>query len=250
MSTAEPLPGPAAPVRRTWSAWRTVLVILGALLILLGGGLLLGGGVGMWAHSQRDADGFHTAGPERLTTDTYALSAPSLDVSMNGPDALYADDLLGDVRIRAESRKAETPLFIGIGPAADVARYLADVKHTEVADIDADPFKVSYVARPGEQPTADPAKQTFWVESDAGTGQRTLTWDVADGNWSVMVMNADGSPGVDTDVSVGGTLPVILPVSVGALVGGGVLLILGIAVIVVTLSTRPKPVQDSGEAAA
>lgn len=243
MTTTEPPPGPVAPVRRSWSAWRTVLVILGAVLILLGGSLLIGGGIGLWAHAQRDSAGYHTAGPERLTTDTFALSAPSLDVGITGPDAIYANDLLGDVRITLESRNAETPLFIGIGPAGDVAKYLNGVGHTEVADFEADPFKVSYVPRPGGEPAADPTAQTFWVASDAGTGPRTLSWDVADGNWSVVVMNADGSPGVDTDVSIGSTLPAILPVSIGALVAGGVLLLLGIAVIVVTVTTRRTAVQ-------
>ena len=243
MTRTEPVPSPATPVRRSWSAWRTVLVIVGAVLVLLGGGLLAGGGIGLWAHAQRDSAGYHTAGPERLTTDTFALSAPSLDVGITGPDAIYANDLLGDVRITIESRNAETPLFIGIGPAGDVASYLNGVGHTEVADVEADPFKVSYVPRPGGEPAADPTAQTFWVASDAGTGPRTLNWDVADGNWSVVVMNADGSPGVDADVSIGSTLPGVLPVSIGALVAGGVLLLLGIVVIVVTVATRRTTVR-------
>ncbi|WP_406050301.1 hypothetical protein [Kribbella sp. NBC_00889] len=235
---AAPVPSSPAPVRRSWSAWRTVLVILGSLLILLGGGLLVGGGIGLWAHSQRDADGYHTAGPERITTDAYALTAPSLDVAIAGPDALYANDLLGDVRIRIESTNAETPLFVGIGPAGEVARYLDGVGHSEVSDIDVDPFKVSYVPHQGDAPAADPSAQTFWVASDSGTGPRTLDWDVADGNWSVVVMNADGSPGVDADVSVGGTLPIVLPIAIATLVVGGILLILGIVLVVVTVATR------------
>jgi hypothetical protein len=242
MTTTEPIPGPATPVSRSWSAWRTVLVILGAVLILLGCGLLAGGGIGLWAHAQRDAAGYHTAGPERLTTDTFALSAPSLDVGIAGPDAIYADDLLGDVRITLESRNVETPLFIGIGPAGDVARYLNGVGHTEISDFEADPFKVTYVPRPGGQPAADPAAQTFWVASDSGTGSRTLSWNVADGNWSVVVMNADRSQGVDADVSIGSTLPGVLPVSIAALVVGGLLLLLGIVVIAVTVATRRSAV--------
>jgi len=119
-----------------------------------------------------------------------------------------------------------------------VARYLNGVGHTEISDFEADPFKVTYVPRPGGQPAADPAAQTFWVASDSGTGPRTLDWNVADGNWSVVVMNADGSQGVDADVSIGSKLPVVLPVSIAALVVGGLLVILGIVVIAVTVATR------------
>ena len=238
-------PAPTTPVRRSWSAWRTVLVIIGALLVMLGGSLMIGGGIGLWAHQQRDADGYHTAGPERITSDAFALSAPSLDVNIAGPDAIFANDLLGDVRIRIESTNPDTPLFIGIGPSGDVAKYLAGVGHTEIADLDVDPFKVSYVPRPGGPPTADPAVQTFWVASDTGTGPRTLAWDVADGNWSVVVMNADGSPGVDADVTVGAELPIIQPIAIAALVVGGVLLMLGIAIIAITIATRGHPRQPA-----
>lgn len=238
MTTTGPVTGPAGSVRRSWSAWRTVLVILGSLLILLGGASLIGGGVALWTHAQRDADGYHTAGPERLTTEAFALTAPSLDVDLTGPDAVYAGDLLGDLRITVESRKADTPVFVGIGPADDVARYLDGVRRSEVADFDADPFTVSYVQRAGGQPAADPGTQDFWAASDTGTGRRTVTWNVADGNWSIVVMNADRSAGVDADVSLGGTLPVLLPAAIAALVVGGLLLILGIVIIVLTIATR------------
>jgi hypothetical protein len=50
---------------------------------------------------------------------------------------------------------------------------------------------------------APPTKQPIWDASVHGTGTQTLTWDVRDGDWSVVVMNADGSPGVHADVSAG-----------------------------------------------
>ena len=201
--------------------------------------------VGLWTHAQRDADGYHTAGPERLTSDAFVLTAPSMDVGITGPDAVAAGDLLGDVRITVTSTK-DTPVFVGIGPADDVARYLDGVRRSEVADFDADPFTVSYVQHPGGQPTADPTTQDFWAASDSGTGTRTLTWNVADGNWSIVVMNADRSAGVDADISLGATLPVLLPASITAVVVGGLLLLIGIVIIVVTIATRPtvgQPVQ-------
>jgi len=237
-----PVPSAPPPVQRSWSGWRTLLVIIGAVLIMIGGSLLIGGGIGLWAHSQRDGDGYYTAGPERLSTDTFALSAPSLDVNISGPDSIYADDLLGDTRIKLESAKADVPLFIGIGPAADVAKYLDGVAHSEISDFDVDPFKVTYAAQPGNQPAAGPAAQTFWVASDSGTGPRTLTWDAKDGDWAIVIMNADRSVGVDADVSVGGTLPAVLPIAIGALVTGGVLLLGGIVLIALTIATRRQSV--------
>jgi hypothetical protein len=231
---------PAPPVRRSWSAWRTILVIVGALLVLLGGTVLAFGAVALGAHQQHDGDGYLTTDTKQFSTDTFALSAPSLDVDVTGPDAFYADRLLGDVRIRGESSKAGTPLFIGIGPADSVAKYLEGVGHAEVSDIGVDPFTVTYTPRPGAAPTALPADQSFWVASETGTGPRTLVWNVAGGNWAVVIMNADGSAGVTADLDAGATLPVILPLAIGALVAGGLLMIIGLGVIVVTIATRGR----------
>lgn len=227
MSTA------VAPVRRTWSTWHIVFVVVGIVFILLGGGLLVGGGVGLLIHGERDADGFHTADPGSLTTDTYAVYAT---------DPVFTESELGKIRITLESRNAETPLFIGIGPAGDVAEYLDGVAHAEVSTFESDGFKVDYLPQPGDQPATDPATQTFWVASDTGTGVRTLTWNVADGNWSVVIMNADSSAGVDTAATVGATMPFIFTITIATLITGGVLLLAGITMLTIALTNRRKPV--------
>jgi hypothetical protein len=231
-------PGQAPPQKRPWGAWRTVLIILASLLVLLGGCLLVAGGIGLWAHQQRDADGYFTAGPEQFQTDTRALSAPSIDINLAGPEVVPGQDLLGKVRIRAVSMDTDTPLFVGIGPSAEVAKYLEGVGHDELSDIDVDPFKATYTTRPGDESPGDPAGQSFWVASDTGTGPRTLVWDVADGDWTILIMNADGSPGIDANVSAAAKFPIILPIAIGTLIVGGTLLILGLVVIGLTIVLR------------
>jgi hypothetical protein len=58
-----------------------------------------------------------------------------------------------------------------------------------------------------------------------GTGTQRLDWDVKDGSWSVVVMNADGSRGVDTTISAGAKVPFLGPLGwVSA--GGGIVLLL------------------------
>ncbi|WP_405069485.1 hypothetical protein OG558_07105 [Kribbella sp. NBC_01510] len=237
--TTTPL-APAPPVRRSWSGWRTLLVVVGALFAMVSVALFAIGGAGLWAQQQRDGAGYFTAGPERVTTSTYALSSPSLDVGGAWPDAFYTNDLLGDVRIDFESKTPGTAVFVGIGPAADVAAYLNGVGHDEVADFDVDPFKLSTTARAGGEPSAAPAAQSFWVASATGAGPSTLTWHATGGDWSVVIMNADGSPNVAVDLSVGGTVPALKGIAIGALVGAVLLLIVGAAFIVPAVAIRRR----------
>ncbi|TCC37226.1 hypothetical protein [Kribbella sindirgiensis] len=225
-----PVPTPAPTVQRSWSGWRTLLVVVGAFFALSGVTLLALGGVGLWAQQQRDSDGYFTAGPERVSTSTYALTAPALDIGGAGPDAFYTDDFLGKIRIGIESTTSGTPVFVGIGPAADVAAYLEGVGHDEVADFAVDPFRLTTTARAGDKPATLPADQSFWVAS----GTESLNWTARSGDWSVVIMNADGSPKVDARLSVGGTLPAVEGVTIGALIGAVLLLLIGSAVVVST----------------
>ncbi|MFI5690688.1 hypothetical protein ACIA58_02520 [Kribbella sp. NPDC051586] len=222
------------PVQRRWGGGRTLLVIVGGVFGMVSLILFAIGGFGLWVQQQR-ANGSFTAGPERVTTSTSALVAPSLDVGGTGPDALYGDDFLGEVRIDAKSKNG-TPVFVGIGPAAEVAAYLNGVGHDEVADFDVDPFKLSTTARAGDKPAAAPADQSFWVAG--GTG--SVRWNATGGDWSVVIMNADGSPNVDAELSMGATLPVVEGITIGSLIGGVLLLILAAACIVPAVATGPR----------
>ena len=131
-----------------------------------------------------------------------------------------------------------TSLFIGIGPADDVAAYLDGVGHDEVSDIEVSPFSAEYWAQPGGAPAAAPTEQTFWTESVSGSGTQTMTTDLPAGDWSVVVMNADGSAGVDANISVGATLPIIGWIALSALVIGGVLVLAGIILVLLGLRRR------------
>jgi hypothetical protein len=228
---------PPVPDPRPWSAGRTVLVVVGSVAAFIGGSLLIGGGALLWAEQQRDSDGYFSTGPEQLSTDSYVLSAPDLDINLAGPDVLYQQDLLGEIRIEGAS-SGSGPLFLGIGPTNEVDQYLAGVGHDEISDFDVDPFRVSYTEHQGGAPAAAPTAQSFWAASESGSGPQVLTWDVSSGDWTVVIMNADGSPGVQADLSAAATFPVLQPIAIGMLVGGGVLFLVGIAMVVAPLVTR------------
>ena len=116
-------------------------------------------------------------------------------------------------------------MFVGIARTDDVSAYLADVSHTTVTDLDYEPFEASYRPQAGERSPATPADERIWAASTQGAGPQTLTWEAEDGDWSVVVMNADGSPGVQADISAGAKLPFLTAVGWSAL-GGGALLLL------------------------
>ena len=64
-------------------------------------------------------------------------------------------------------------------------------------------------------------------------GRQSVFWKAKDGSWTVVVMRADGRPGVGIHADLGARLPALRWVGIGAalaglvFMAGGVLLILG-----------------------
>jgi hypothetical protein len=220
----------APPTRGRWSGGRIALLAVGAVTGLVALGLLAGGAAALAIDRTQREDGFVTSPSHAYATPTYALVSETAD--LDGPDWAW-QDLVGTVRIRSRS---DHPVFLGIGPEADVQRYLGGVAHEIVGDLEDDPGE--YDRQPGGAPSSAPGTQTFWAASAEGSGEVALDWDVEQGRWAVVVMNPDGSRYVDARLDIGAELDA-LPWVGGGLLGAGVLLaLLAAALIVLSLPRR------------
>ncbi len=239
---------PPAPPRS--SAGGTAAVIGGALLLLPALGLLAGGTGVLWAdQTQRDDAGFLTSGSTQLSTSAAALVTEPLDLQLNGPDDLYVEDLLGEVRVRVASTDG-APVFLGIGRARDVERYLAGVEHDVVTDVrGADRDDVEYARRTGSNAAGPPEQQTFWFAGSTGTGTVEEVVEPSDGRWTAVVMSPDAAPGLTVEADVGAEAPVLGWVA-GALLLGGALLAAGAVVLLALgarrLSSAPRAARAEG----
>ena len=221
------------------SAGRIVLIVLGSIGALLGLALLVGGGFLLWADRTQREDGYVTTSTERFETSTYALTRTRLEVDADVPKWVLNDNWFGKIRIRGESGTGGKQLFIGIGAQADVGRYLGSVAHANVEDIDFDPFHAEYRPIAGGPPQAPPNAQHFWAASASGVGTQTVTWKVREGDWSAVLMNADGSRHVVADIDLGAKLSFLLWVALGLLIASAFVLAGSIALIVLA-ARRPQ----------
>ena len=135
-----------------------------------------------------------------------------------------------DVRVEAVAA-GSGPLFMGIASADAVAGYLDGVAHDEITAWDSMQDDIEYVVYTTSDGATDPAApgaEGFWVASVSGSGEQALDWTIESGEWALVIMNADGSPGVSADVRFGvATLSVLFPIGLASLVVGLVALIGG-----------------------
>ena len=143
------------------------------------------------------------------------------------------DKLIGTVRIETDS---EQSVFVGIAAESDADTYLQGVRRAVVTDVGSDP---DYSIRRGGAPATPPGSESFWVASTTGAGERVLDWDVEDGDWVIVAMNADGSAGVTAELRIGAEVDPLIWIALGVLLAG-VLVGLGAAALIYLGSRRPR----------
>jgi hypothetical protein len=220
----EPAPPPHAQTAQArpvhWGPGRVVGLVAASILGLVSLGLLAAGGAAIVLdQTQRDSSGYLMTSATPYSTSTHALVSASYRGG-TANDWFVPGDLLGNVRVRASS---STPVFVGIGPANAVNTYLAGVAHAQGESFSA--HSADFRVYPGGAPSSPPAAQPFWGASATGSGTQTVTWKPKTGDWRIVLMNADGSSGVSSDVSLGARLPHLSTIGI-AVLGAGVLLLM------------------------
>lgn len=181
---------------------RIVALVAGCLPLLPGVGLVLGG-VGLGGVYAFDRDG-----QEYVQTDLEALRSPAVAVTaedltlmttLSSPGWLV-NAMRTDLRLRVTPLESGAALFVGIGPAGEVGAHLDGLGHDELVGIDnGRPVLRGHAGFSGVVPAT-----LRWEDQASGTGTQELTWQVPqDGPRTVVLMNADGAPGVAADVAIG-----------------------------------------------
>jgi hypothetical protein len=136
-------------------------------------------------------------------------------------------------------------IFVGFGPSSAVDTYLAGTAHDQVVDI-GDRGAPRYRTTAGDSVIDPPTGQTFWTSKATGTGPQQVDLRPSSGSWAVVVMNADGSPGVDVVATVGVRAGFLLPLALTMMVVGLLLAAAGVALIVRGAAPRPGPAPYGG----
>ena len=216
-------------------AKRVVLIVLGVLLLVIGALAAIGGGALMALFGSNDT---LNSGVQNVSTPTSALVSPAGSIQ----GASGAQTVFGSVRLRitATPTGAGHNLFLGIGPASAVDRYLSGVSYDVATNVSVTPFHLTLARHGGTATPPPPESQSFWVAKASGN-HPSLTWTVTSGSYRVVVMNTDASAPVAFAGGLDLTIPHSFAIGIGLLIGGIVLILIAIALIVLGVRTRARP---------
>ena len=245
-ATATPPPA-RAPRSRTRHAGHIVAIVVGCLLLVPGLGMAAGGAAAAIGQAvATDDDGYFRFTLDRLDSSGVAIATTDLWIDdVEGEASPWVFDFLDvDLRLRVDGAGATDDVFVGIARSADVEAYLDGAAFSEVVEVnDRTP---RYQQVDGRRSIAPPTEQEFWTASASGSGEQQLDWDARGGRWSVVVMNADGSPAVAADVEVGARSGAVTPVAITLLVMGGVVTVVALVLVVVGARGRRSTGQRDG----
>ena len=216
-------------------AKRVVLIVLGSVLAAIGVLAAIAGGALMALFGSNNT---LSSGVQHVSTPTRALVSPAS--SIQGTSG--AQTVLGSVRLRitATPTAAGQHLFVGIGPAAAVDRYLSGTSYDAATSVSVAPFHLTLARHHGTVTPAPPGSQSFWVAQASGS-HPTLTWTVTSGSYRVVAMNTNAAAPVAFNGGLELTIPHSFAIGIGLLIGGIVLILIGIVLIVLGVRSRPRP---------
>lgn len=214
------------------SAGKIVLLVFGVIILLISIGLLFVGGTLMWVDKAHiDSEGFIGSNTINIESDSSAVVTGPIDIDEVAMEVLERMGVVTDFIVEGSSNDLSKGIFIGVADESDVDAYLGNVAYDEITFIDfgwqLSIDEVMYINHPGNSTPVAPSSKTFWTESAYGTGTQTMEWETEAGRHSIVLMNDDGSAGVDLNVIFKVKVPSIFGLSLGLVIGGIVVLVIG-----------------------
>ena len=213
------------------SAGKIVLLVFGIIVLLISFGLMASGGALIWADATHiDSEGFINSDTVQIERGSRAIVSGPIDIDEAALRALRWMGVATAFAVEGSNEDPSKQIFIGVAGEPDLKAYLSGVDYDEMALTSRgwlSSLTTVYTNHPGSSAPAAPTSQTFWTESAHGAGTQTLEWETEVGSHSIVLMNDDGSSGVDLSVVYKVKIPSIFGFGMGLLIGGIVLLIVG-----------------------
>jgi hypothetical protein len=170
---------------------RTLRVAAGILAALVGlVALAVSAVVSFWIVGPDDV---LSVTPRQVSSKGLALTSPPDLVDYYGSRAV----------VTVEPTTTEKDVFIGVGHDIDVRSYLGKMAQTRFTEVSYPSTVTTEEVRGTTSRVLPPGELDWWTAQVAGSGTQTLEWELADGPYDLVIMAADGTPGVDVTATFG-----------------------------------------------
>lgn len=227
--------------REPWGIVHIGVVLIAVVLLITAFGLVMGGtSLRSIQYIMTDDEGYIMSKTRRIDVSSYGVVVEDMDIDID-PVALRWFERSGgflSFKVITESNDPTKEIFVGVARVADAYSYIEPLEYHNIENMDfgwdqgtSGTGQLQFILHPGDAPVAPPTVHSWWVVHGAASGSQTIVWEPEAGNYYLVLMNADGSRGVDADVKLGVEIPFFgglgnILVVAGLFVGGiGVLML-------------------------
>jgi len=208
---------------------KTLGIIFGIIVGLISIALIVGGGLALWLNSKTDGEGYINSNTIEIDRTSHAATIGPLTMDETAVRVLRIIGIATDWRVQGSNNIRAKEIFIGVAEAADFGTFFNDVNYGEMDFVNAGWLNfpsATYTNHTGSSTPATPTSQTFWAESENGSGTKTVEWRLAAGSNMIILMNDDGSADIDLDVVISVNVGTwVLYLGIGLLVIGIIMLV-------------------------
>lgn len=213
---------------------------LGILLIVLSLTSLSAGAYIWLMNTQRNDDKGYTLSPQiKLGSDSVAIVFSDHKFNMKEEVPLPLQIIIDPNNFMTERWSAKNNLgkdiFIGIATADKAHEFCKTMHYKEANDWDiiGGPWEMDFwvntwLNHPGAEQARPPLQSSIWLASGSGMESAEFEKILVSGDYWVVIMNGDGSAGMDVDLQVAYKTPLLLMLPGGLLIIGLVFGIVGL----------------------
>ena len=225
-----------------------IIALIFGIFFLLIGILITVSGVAVFAVSNvyTDNQGYFTSPEYQLTKENVVavvFSDININIESNAPQWVQ-NNLSNIVKIRMELSSTEN-YFIGVAHTDQVETYLANVPYAKITDFNWNSgLQVSsdiiHPTATGNLTNNAPANQTFWDAQGSSTA--LLNWVPKQGQWTFVVMKANGTTGIDVSIKAGAKVPILSAIATFLVIFGVMFIVLAIVIFIIIVRTNKRKI--------
>lgn len=191
---------------------RRLSTAVGVVLLVLSYAMFTGGVALAWS-DHADREGGYLWGPDvHAATSAYAVVSDDIHLDAAGVQRVV-DRVTDSVRLEVTPDDPTDVLFVGVARSGDVRAYLRGVAYRQVGALGQGGTVWGWLGpgvttnRAGQAPATAPGDAGIWLAQSTGIGTRTVAWPLADGDWAMVIMRADGGAGISVTARTGAEAP-------------------------------------------
>ena len=200
-----------------WGLIHIGVLLISVIMLITAFGLIMGGtSLRSIQTIMTDEEGYIMSNTKLLQVSSYGIVVQDMDLNIEPSAWRFFERSGGFLKFKVitESNDPSKEVFVGVARYEDAYSYISPMEYHELSNLDMgwENFETgtghpTYIFHAGSAPVAPPTAYSWWIVHGASTDPQTLTWEPTSGRYILVLMNADGSPGINADVKIGAQVP-------------------------------------------